>query len=97
MKFPFIINIWIKEIKDSIRDRRALTQGLLIPVLLGIGYAVFNPLLASSISDRAAEPISVPVVGLENATDDFVAFMENFDITLEGYDGRRPLRRRYQH
>jgi sodium transport system permease protein len=87
MNLAHVANIWIKEIKDSIRDRKALTQALLIPILLGVGYAVFNPLLASSIDSRAEKPITVPVIGLEYVTDDFVSFMEGFDVTLEAYEG----------
>jgi len=82
-----MINIWRKELMDSTRDRRALRQSILIPIIIGAFYAVFNPILASSISARAQDPVSIPVQGIENVGQDFIQLLGQFDITLEPYDG----------
>lgn len=82
-----ITNIWQKELMDSIRDKRAMRQALLFPLVMGIFYAVLNPLLGNMLNERAQEPLTIPVIGLENAGDDFVDFLAQFDITLEEYEG----------
>ena len=82
-----IYNIWLKEIMDSARDKRGLRQALLVPVVLGVMYAVMNPLLASAARDQAADPLTIPTIGLENVPDSLHTFLAEFDITLEGYDG----------
>ena len=85
--FNHILNIWIKEVLDSVRDKRGLRQALLVPVFLGIGYAVLNPLLASAGRERAQQPLEIPTVGLENATVEFTEFLAQFEITLFEYEG----------
>jgi sodium transport system permease protein len=82
-----MINIWRKELMDSTRDRRALRQSIIIPVVIGAFYAVFNPILASSITARAQDPVSIPVQGIENASQDFTDLLAQFGITLEPFDG----------
>lgn len=82
-----IINIWRKELMDSTRDRRALRQSIIIPIVIGAFYAVFNPILASSISARAQDPVSIPVQGIENVGPDFTDLLAQFGITLESFDG----------
>lgn len=82
-----IINIWRKELMDSTRDRRALRQSIIVPIIIGVFYAVFNPILASSISARAQDPVTIPVQGLENAGQDFINLLGQFEITLQPFDG----------
>ncbi|MDX2162601.1 MAG: ABC transporter permease [bacterium] len=82
-----ILNIWRKELMDSLRDRKALTQALLTPLIIGVFYAVMNPLLSASIGERARAPITIPTQGIEHAGAAFTAVLEQFDITLEPYDG----------
>ena len=60
-----IWNIWRKELTDGLRDRKALTQALLIPLVLGIFYAIFNPLINSTLAERAREPVKIPSQGVE--------------------------------
>lgn len=82
-----IYNIWLKEILDSVRDKRGLRQALLVPVFLGFMYAVLNPLLASAARDQADDPLTIPTIGLENVPAGLHTFLAEFDITLEDYDG----------
>ena len=82
-----MINIWRKELMDTIRDRKALTQAILMPLVIGIMYAVINPLLVSLIEARAEELITVPAQGIEHAGQEFIAVLEHFDITLEPFEG----------
>lgn len=82
-----ILNIWRKELTDSLRDRRALTQSLLTPLIIGVVYAIMNPLINASITARAREPIVIPTQGIEYATDALLETLKQFDITLEAYTG----------
>jgi sodium transport system permease protein len=82
-----IWNIWRKELMDNIRDRKGMTQAILIPLILGIFYAVFNPTLTAAINARAKEPITIPARGVEHAGPSFIAALKLFQITLEPFDG----------
>jgi len=82
-----IINIWRKELMDNIRDRKALMQAILIPLTLGIFYAVFNPMITASFSARAKEELQLPAQGIEYADPDFVALLKQNKITLVPYEG----------
>lgn len=82
-----ILNIWQKEIMDIVRDRKGLRQTLIVPLVLGIFYAVLNPLLGSLITSRQEETLVLPVQGLEYAGDDFIDMFARFDIQLEPFDG----------
>jgi sodium transport system permease protein len=85
--FENMANIWQKEIMDMVRDKKALRQTLIIPLVLGIVYALLNPMIGSLIHARAEAPMSLPVQGLEHAGADFIAIFEQFDIHLEPYQG----------
>lgn len=82
-----IANIWKKEITENVRDKKALRQGLLIPVIIGIFYALFSPLLNSAITERAKEPVTIPVKGIENADQRLIDALKEFDITLQPFEG----------
>lgn len=82
-----IANIWGKEITDSLRDRKALRQALLIPLLIGVFYAVFNPLISSAIRDRAREALVIPAQGIEYAGQSFIDALKAQKITLEPFTG----------
>jgi sodium transport system permease protein len=82
-----ISNIWRKELIDSLRDRKALTQALLIPLIIGIFYAVFNPWLTSILSERAREAITIPAQGIQHADQRFLDVLKSQQITLEPYEG----------
>ena len=47
------LNIWYKEIVEMVRNRKALRDTLLIPLILGVFYAVLNPLLGEMITRRS--------------------------------------------
>ena len=40
-----VLNIWRKEIKDTVRDRKGMTQAIVIPLVIGIFYASLRPCL----------------------------------------------------
>lgn len=82
-----ISNIWRKEVTDSLRDKKALRQAIMIPLIIGLFYAFFNPFLSSVISDKAQQPVTIPVQGIENASPAFLAALKQQKITLEPYTG----------
>jgi len=85
--FDNILNIWRKELMDTMRDKKGLRQTLLVPLVLGIFYAVLNPLLGSVVSARAEDPIVIPAQGLEHAGEAFINTFASFDITFEPFEG----------
>ena len=82
-----IVNIWRKELMDTVRDRRALIQSLLVPLFLGIMYAVINPILSSVGEAKAEEPLLVPTQGLVYVDDELTTIMADLDITLVAFAG----------
>ena len=85
--FNNILNIWQKEILDIIRDRKGLRQTLVVPLILGVFYAVLNPLLGSLVESRQEDTLILPVQGLEYAGQDFIDTFAAFDIELQPYEG----------
>lgn len=82
-----IINIWRKELMDTIRDKKAFRQALLVPLLVGVFYAVLNPMLTSLIRGKASDPIAIPVQGLEHVDATLESVMTQFGITLIAFEG----------
>ncbi|MEA2576103.1 MAG: sodium transport system permease protein [Chloroflexia bacterium] len=82
-----ISNIWSKEITDNLRDKKALRQAILVPLIVGIFYAVFNPWISSIISDKARSPLVIPAQGIENAGQSFLDALKGQQITLEPFSG----------
>jgi len=69
-----------KELKDAVRDRRALMALLLFPVLgPAMIYFMFNMII--DIAEEAGD-VSLPVVGAAYA-DDLVDYLEQNDILIE--------------
>jgi sodium transport system permease protein len=81
------LNIWYKEILELLRNRKALRDTLLIPLILGVFYAVLNPLLGEMITRRSEGVIILPVQGLEYADPAFVETFAGYDIVLEPFAG----------
>lgn len=82
-----ISNIWRKEIIDNLRDKKALRIALLVPLLVGVFYAVFNPLISSVVADKAKQPLVIPAQGIENAGQSFIDALKAQKITLEPFTG----------
>ena len=82
-----IVNIWRKELMDTVRDRRALIQSLLVPLFIGVLYAVINPILGSIGEAKAEEALTIPAQGLEYVDDELITIMANLDITLVKFEG----------
>jgi len=85
--FERIGNIWRKEFIDSLRDRKALRQAVLIPLILGVFYAAFNPWINSIVIARAQEPLTIPAQGIENAGQPFIDALRVQKITLKPFSG----------
>jgi sodium transport system permease protein len=85
--FNNILNIWQKELLDIVRDRKGLRQTLVVPLILGIFYAVLNPLLGSLVESRQEGTLVLPVQGLEYAGQDFIDTFARFDIELQPFEG----------
>ncbi len=81
------LNIWYKEILEVVRDRKGLRQILLMPLILGVFYAVLNPALGELVNRRSEKTIVLPVQGLAYADEAFVTTFARFDIVLEPYSG----------
>ncbi len=82
-----VLNIWQKELMDIVRDRKGLRQTLVVPLILGIFYAVLNPLLGSLINSRQEDTLVLPVQGLEYAGEEFINTFAQFGIELEPFSG----------
>ena len=82
-----LINIFQKELMDIVRDRKGMRQTLLIPLILGIFYAVFNPLLGTLADSDRESTLLLPAQGIEYAGDDFIATFEAFNIELVPFEG----------
>ncbi len=80
-------NIWMKELRDTVRDRKTLVHALAVPLAVGIAYAVLNPLLTAFMESKAEKPIEVPVKGLEYADPAFVEVCARLGITLVPCEG----------
>ncbi|MCP5101536.1 MAG: ABC transporter permease [Chloroflexi bacterium] len=85
--FNHISNIWQKELMDVIRDKKGLRQTLLVPLILGVFYAVLNPLLGSVINSQSEDELIIPVQGLEHAGDVFIDTFAAYDIVLQPFEG----------
>lgn len=88
-----IINIWRKEVVDNLRDRKALRQSVLMPVMFGIIYAFLFPLLGNVMSSRVEEQgqqsLEVVAIGSENVNAALAEVFESADISLAEYAGTR--------
>lgn len=82
-----IFNICRKEVTDSLRDRKGLTQAILVPLIIGVFYASFNPWINSMIASKAVASIVVPAQGIENAGQGFLDLLKAQKITLEPFTG----------
>lgn len=82
-----IVNIWRKEIVDSVRDRKGMTQAIVVPLIIGIFYASFTPMLNKALTEKSERPLTIPCQGVEQADARFLGVMEQFGITLEEYEG----------
>ncbi|MCA9942446.1 MAG: ABC transporter permease, partial [Anaerolineales bacterium] len=69
------------------RDRKGLRQTLVVPLILGVFYAVLNPLLGSLVTSRQEGTLVLPVQGVEYAGEEFIDTFAQFDIELEPFDG----------
>ena len=80
-RFRVVLN---KELKDSMRDRRAWMVAML-PAIFGPVLMMF--LLSSAAKNRSdAKELTLPAIGRENAPD-LVAYLEQHDILVTEFEG----------
>src|SRR5690242_12581191 len=82
-----ILNIWRKEVMDSLSDRKGLSQAIMIPLIIGIFYASFNPWINSMVSSKAVSSLTVPAQGIEYAGQAFLDLLKAQKIALEPFTG----------
>lgn len=86
-----IQNIWFKELMGNFRDRKAMRQALIVPVTIGILYAIINPVLMNVFENRAEQSLSktltVKAQGVDNADAGLMGVLQAADIALEPYTG----------
>jgi len=76
--------IFKKEIKDSMRDRRALMMSM-VPALLGpvLMVFMFHMIAKTKVS---TEDLTVQVIGQQNAPD-LIGYLKDQDVAFEDYSG----------
>lgn len=85
-----ITNIWRKELTDSLRDRKALRTSLLIPVLVGILFALIPAMMDGAMPsspDEAFETETISIIGEAYLPSQFIEILDQFAIELEPYTG----------
>ena len=69
-----ILTVFLKEVKENLRDRRTLMSAFLTGPLLGpLLFVMLINLTLSRELDKAEKPLSVPVIGAEFAPNLLVA------------------------
>jgi sodium transport system permease protein len=78
-----LVTVLRKEVKENIRDRRALFNSLLLgPVLFPMMFIALVWFTTSAEEERAAKTLEVPVIGTENAPS-LVRFLEQQGTVIE--------------
>ena len=78
-----LVTVLRKEVKENIRDRRALFNSLLLgPVLFPVMFIALVWFTNSAEEERAEKTLEVPVVGAENAPS-LVRFLEQQGTVIE--------------
>jgi len=62
-----VMNIWRKELMDTVRDRKGMTQAIVIPLVIGVFYASFTPMLMKAMTARREKPLTIPAQGIKYA------------------------------
>jgi sodium transport system permease protein len=60
--------VWLKELRESFRDRRAVLNAVLLAPLIGpVIFVMITTIVLNREFERAAKPLPVPVAGAEHA------------------------------
>jgi sodium transport system permease protein len=60
--------VWLKELRESFRDRRAVVNAVLLAPLIGpVIFVMITTIVLNREFEKAAKPLPVPVVGAEHA------------------------------
>lgn len=81
------VNIWRKEMVTTVRDRKGMTQAILVPLIIAVFYASFTPLLNKAMFERSQKPLIIPAKGVAYVDSGLLDTMREFGITLEEYEG----------
>lgn len=85
-----IYTIWMKEIRDNVRDRKALRQSITTPLIFGLIFALFTPLvnlvLQWQAERQAQQMLIVPAEGVAYASPELLSTLGTFHIELMAYD-----------
>ncbi len=91
---PSALIVFLKEVRENLRDRRTVINTLLTGPLLA--PAIFVLIINATISrelDKAEKPLPVPVIGAENAPNLVAALkQENIEIKAAPADPERAVR-----
>lgn len=75
-----VIVVFLKEVIENLRDRRTLTNALLVGPLIGpLLFSALTSLMISRELDRSEKPIDVAIIGAEHAPN-LVAFLSRNGI-----------------
>jgi sodium transport system permease protein len=79
--------VYLKEVRDNLRDRRTLFSVLLFGPLFGpILFAVFMGTAITMGADEIEKALDLPVKGQENAPE-LVAFLREQRLNIQSFDG----------
>jgi sodium transport system permease protein len=75
--------VFLKEVMENLRDRRTLTNALVLGPLLGpLLFAGLTSLMINRELERGEKPVAVPVIGQDNAPN-LVAFLKQNGVRVE--------------
>ena len=78
-----MMTVWLKELKELVRDRRSLAIAMLVgPLLMPVLIIGMSKLATNRISTQMEKPLEVPVVGASNAPN-LVAWLKGQNIVVE--------------
>ena len=79
--------VWTKEVKENLRDWRAILPALIIgPVLSPVLMGTLMSTVLSEATERAQENLTLPVIGAEYAPN-LIAFLRAHRVTVESLPG----------
>ena len=77
-----IITVFLKEVRENFRDRRALTSSLVFGPLFGpIVFSLLIGMIVRQEQERAEELLELPVIGAEHAPN-LVDFLERSGVEI---------------
>src|SRR5690349_10393695 len=73
-----VLTVFVKEVRENLRDRRTLFSAFLFVPLLGpILFAVMTAVMVDRVVGEADDPLRLAVIGAEHAPNLILFFEEN--------------------